>query len=94
MDPAAVPRRYDMLCLEGIARALNIFNRPKECSVSYRLADMGARKPLRLTIKPETALVRPFMVAAVLRGLKFDATRYKSFIDLQVRRSVDAETIW
>lgn len=75
--------RYDMLCLEGIARALNIFNRSKECSVSYRLADMTGRAPLRLTIKAETALVRPFMVAAVLRGIKFDATRYKSFIDLQ-----------
>lgn len=76
--------RYDMLCLEGIARALNIFNRPTACSVTYQLADMSQRQPLKLTIKPETALVRPFMVAAVLRGLNFDATRYKSFIDLQV----------
>lgn len=73
-----------MLCLEGIARALNIFKRPKECSVTYELADMSQRQPLKLTIKPDTALVRPFMVAAVLRGIKFDATRYKSFIDLQV----------
>ena len=31
--------RYDMLCLEGIARALNIFNRRKR-RVDYRLADM------------------------------------------------------
>ena len=38
-----------------------------------------------LQVKPETALVRPFVVAAVLRGISFDATRYKSFIDLQVR---------
>ena len=76
-----------MLCLEGIARALNIFNRPRDCSVTYQLADMSQRQPLKLTIKPETALVRPFMVAAVLRGLNFDATRYKSFIDLQVRCS-------
>jgi phenylalanyl-tRNA synthetase beta subunit len=37
----------------------------------------------RLVVKPETALVRPFIVAAILRGLKFDATRYNSFIDLQ-----------
>jgi hypothetical protein len=37
-----------------------------------------------LQVKPETALVRPFVVAAVLRGVSFDATRYKSFIDLQV----------
>lgn len=38
---------------------------------------------LQMTVKPETALVRPFVVCAVLRGVKFDATRYASFIDLQ-----------
>ena len=40
----------------------------------------------RMVVKPETALVRPFVVCAVLRGVAFDATRYASFIDLQVRR--------
>jgi phenylalanyl-tRNA synthetase beta chain len=34
-------------------------------------------------VKPETALVRPYVVAAVLRGVTFDAARYASFIDLQ-----------
>lgn len=38
----------------------------------------------RLVVKPETALVRPFVVAAVLRGVSFDPVRYDSFIDLQV----------
>ena len=33
--------------------------------------------------KPETMLVRPFVVCAVLRGVKFDKERYASFIDLQ-----------
>ena len=33
--------------------------------------------------KPETLLVRPFVVCAVLRGVKFDKARYDSFIDLQ-----------
>ncbi len=37
----------------------------------------------RLVIKPETALVRPFAVAAILRGITFDPVRYQSFIDLQ-----------
>ena len=36
-----------------------------------------------MTVKPETALVRPFVVCAVLRGITFDAARYASFIDLQ-----------
>ncbi|BDA44356.1 Phenylalanine-tRNA ligase beta subunit [Coccomyxa sp. Obi] len=74
--------RYDMLCLEGIARALNIFNR-RIPRVDYRLANMAGKEMQRLVVKPETALVRPFVVAAILRGVKFDAQRYNSFIDLQ-----------
>ena len=37
----------------------------------------------RLVVKPETALVRPFVVAAILRGVRLDKARYDSFIDLQ-----------
>ena len=37
----------------------------------------------RLVVRPETALVRPFVTAAVLRGVTFDPARYASFIDLQ-----------
>jgi phenylalanyl-tRNA synthetase beta chain len=37
----------------------------------------------QMIVKPETALVRPFVVCAILRGVKFDAARYNSFIDLQ-----------
>eukprot|EP00884_Botryococcus_braunii_P012239 jgi/Botrbrau1/21015/Bobra.0144s0029.1 len=71
-----------MLCLEGIARALNIFNRRID-SVQYSLADMSGRTLQRVVVRPETVLVRPFLVAAVLRGVTFDAARYASFIDLQ-----------
>ena len=122
--------RYDMLCLEGIARALNIFNQ-RLSKVQYRLANMqgahlllsllqlpcsssacaacasikdtaldasafkcfgeshelsstyAGKRMERLVIKPETALVRPFAVAAILRGITFDPVRYQSFIDLQ-----------
>ena len=34
-------------------------------------------------VNRETALVRPFVVAAVLRGVRLDAARYASLIDLQ-----------
>ena len=75
--------RYDMLCLEGISRALNVF-RGKCQPPAYRLADMtNGRAMERMTVRPETALVRPFVVCAVLRGVTFDAVRYNSFIDLQ-----------
>lgn len=74
--------RYDMLCIEGISRALNIF-KGRIQPPTYRVADMTGKQMQKLIIKPETALVRPFAVAAVLRGVKFDAARYKSFIELQ-----------
>ncbi|KAL6769077.1 TSF1 [Auxenochlorella protothecoides x Auxenochlorella symbiontica] len=73
--------RYDMLCLEGIARALNIF-RERLPAPTYTLANNGVPTE-RLTIRPATALVRPFAVAAILRGVTLDAARYASFIDLQ-----------
>ncbi|GMH34309.1 hypothetical protein BSKO_02143 [Bryopsis sp. KO-2023] len=74
--------RYDMLCLEGISRALNIFRRTVP-NVTYSLADMSGKEMEKMVVKQETSLVRPFVVCAVLRGVTFDATRYASFIDLQ-----------
>ena len=76
--------RYDMLCLEGIARALNVFL-GRIPPPTYTLADMAGRPLQRMVVRPETALVRPFVVAAVLRGVAFDPLRYNSFIDLQAR---------
>lgn len=70
--------RYDMLCLEGIARALNIFL--GRCPTpAYSVVPGGER----MTVEAETALVRPFVVAAVLRGVTLDQAAYDSFIDLQ-----------
>ncbi|KAK9860370.1 hypothetical protein WJX84_003650 [Apatococcus fuscideae] len=74
--------RYDMLCLEGIARALNIF-RGHIHNVQYTLGLPPGQKPLRMVVKPETALVRPFVACAVLRGITLDPVRYTSFLDLQ-----------
>ena len=71
--------RYDMLCLEGIARALNVFRGKVESPV-YKL---GASRGISVKVAPETSLVRPFVVAAVLRGVRFDEAKYSSFIDLQ-----------
>lgn len=53
------------------------------CCVGKRL--------LQLVVKPETALIRPYVVAAVLRGVTFDAARYNSFIDLQVCSSLPVQ---
>jgi len=72
--------RYDMLCFEGIARALNVYlgriPGPKYTVVK-------PAQPLRLTVEPEVAKIRPYAAAAVLRGVDFTPRRYKSFIGLQ-----------
>lgn len=53
--------------------------------VQYADDSVHAGKQMqRMIVKPETALVRPFVVCAILRGITFNQHRYKSFIDLQV----------
>ncbi|CAL9082592.1 unnamed protein product [Musa acuminata var. zebrina] len=74
--------RYDLLCLEGIARALRIFI-GSEKSPLYTISDVPPKSMLRMHVKPETSLIRPFVVCAILRGIAFDEARYNSFIDLQ-----------
>ena len=70
--------RYDMLSVEGIARALRIFL-GKARLPAYKLS-----KPVhRLVVSPEVASVRPVVVAAVLRNISFTPASYASFIDLQ-----------
>ena len=41
--------RYDMLCLEGIARALNVFQ-GKQKPVQYKLANMAGKEPRMSTL--------------------------------------------
>ncbi|WJX90143.1 phenylalanine--tRNA ligase [Trifolium repens] len=74
--------RYDLLCLEGLAQALRVFLESQEIP-TYKLADISKDAMLKMHVKPETSLIRPFVVCAVLRGLSFDKARYNSFIDLQ-----------
>ncbi|XP_060577710.1 phenylalanine--tRNA ligase beta subunit-like, partial [Ruditapes philippinarum] len=74
--------RYDLLCIEGIGRALLVFlERLKAPRYKSVAPTSGARQQLK--ILPATGQVRPFAVAAVLRNIKFTEDRYKSFIDLQ-----------
>ncbi|KAJ9560215.1 hypothetical protein OSB04_005375 [Centaurea solstitialis] len=74
--------RYDLLCLEGLVQSLRIF-----CGVDsvpkYTLSGISKESMLKMHVKPETSLIRPYVVCAVLRGITFDEARYNSFIDLQ-----------
>ncbi|KAK4490066.1 hypothetical protein RD792_000720 [Penstemon davidsonii] len=76
--------RYDLLCLEGLAQALRIFN-GLESKPTYSVASISKVSMLKMHVKSETSKIRPYVVSAVLRGVTFDEARYNSFIDLQDR---------
>lgn len=73
--------RYDLLCLEGLARALRIFN--GEPAPVYKTVVPKNGQLEKIIVKPETGSIRPVVVGAILRNLKFDQRSYQSFIDLQ-----------
>ena len=73
--------RYDILCMEGFVRAIRIFEGLEQTPV-FKKVDVGGAAQ-KMVCKSSTAAIRPFVSCAVLRGVKFDAKKYKSFIDLQ-----------
>ncbi|XP_042314896.1 phenylalanine--tRNA ligase beta subunit [Sceloporus undulatus] len=74
--------RYDLLCLEGLVRGLQVF-KERIRAPRYKKIVPPSGEIQRLIITEETIQVRPYAVAAVLRNIKFDKDRYDSFIDLQ-----------
>ncbi|XP_034828388.1 phenylalanine--tRNA ligase beta subunit isoform X1 [Maniola hyperantus] len=72
--------RYDLLCLEGLVNGILVFQGKKE-PPAYRLAKYEDIYSLHLT--PATAQIRPYAVAAILKGVSFTKESYNSFIDLQ-----------
>lgn len=72
--------RYDMLCIEGIAQALNEFLGRAEAA-NFTLKP--ETPTVKLTIDQSTEQIRPYAAAAILKGVTFDDRRYASFIALQ-----------
>eukprot|EP00040_Diaphanoeca_grandis_P010730 m.54967 g.54967 ORF g.54967 m.54967 type:complete len:610 (+) comp22000_c0_seq1:41-1870(+) len=72
--------RYDLLCIEGLCRALRVFLL-KEQTQQFVFAEPVKRQ--QLTVTQATQAVRPFCVAAVLRDVTINQAAYNSFIDLQ-----------
>uniref|UniRef100_A0A8B9FD66 Phenylalanine--tRNA ligase beta subunit n=1 Tax=Amazona collaria TaxID=241587 RepID=A0A8B9FD66_9PSIT len=74
--------RYDLLCLEGLVRGLQVFkeriNLPR-----YERIIPAEGEGQKLIITEKAVQVRPHAVAAVLRNITFTKERYDSFIDLQ-----------
>ncbi|KAF4532390.1 hypothetical protein B566_EDAN004471 [Ephemera danica] len=74
--------RYDLLCLEGLVLGLQVFH-GKMTIPKFKAVQPKNGKPLQLIVKPDTARIRPYAVAAVLRGVSLTKAAYNSFIDLQ-----------
>ncbi|KAF8630338.1 hypothetical protein AX15_002988 [Amanita polypyramis BW_CC] len=76
--------RYDLVCIEGIARALRIFLEKDEAP-RYKLVypPGGESNLLTVIVNPETSRIRPLFACAILRNVKFTPLSYASFIDLQ-----------
>eukprot|EP01103_Thecamoeba_quadrilineata_P002379 TRINITY_DN12343_c0_g1_i1.p1 TRINITY_DN12343_c0_g1~~TRINITY_DN12343_c0_g1_i1.p1 ORF type:complete len:602 (+),score=106.77 TRINITY_DN12343_c0_g1_i1:28-1806(+) len=72
--------RYDLLSIEGLITALNIFKGKIKPPV-YKA--YPPKRELRIKAAPEVASIRPFVVGAVLRNISFNKDNYDSFIKLQ-----------
>ena len=70
--------RYDLLCVEGLSRAMNVFR--ERIQIPKFIV-----KPYQETIIVDDSVgsVRPYCVGAVLRNFKFTEDIYNSFILLQ-----------
>lgn len=81
--------RYDLLCIEGLSRALKIFlgdmDAPQYTIINddkNNNNDNDNDMPT-MTVMPNTKQIRPFVVCAILRDVTFTQERYDSFIALQ-----------
>ncbi|ODM90504.1 Phenylalanine--tRNA ligase beta subunit [Orchesella cincta] len=72
--------RYDLLCVEGISRALSIFLGDIKPPL-YKAVKPAA--VIQTIVKPSTQSVRPFIVTGILRGVRVTKNIYNSIIDLQ-----------
>ncbi|SCV69773.1 BQ2448_1167 [Microbotryum intermedium] len=75
--------RYDLLCAEGIARALALYLDPTRGAPKFVLRPAKEGEERTVHVKSETAQIRPYFASAILRNVTFDAVSYASFIDLQ-----------
>ncbi|KAI8976036.1 beta subunit of phenylalanyl-tRNA synthetase [Pilobolus umbonatus] len=72
--------RYDLLCQEGLARALRVFTGKSKPPV-YKC--LKPAKLQQIIVDKSTQQIRPYVVGAVLRDITFTPENYASFIDLQ-----------
>jgi phenylalanyl-tRNA synthetase beta chain len=83
--------RYDLLCVEGIARALKIFIGGMQPPRFVALPPSPSGR-LEMRVTAAVASVRPVVVCACLRNVTFTRASYNSFIELQVQHYAPSPT--
>jgi phenylalanyl-tRNA synthetase beta chain len=73
------PNRPDMLCVEGLARAFSGFIGLKKGLPDYRVEKSG----LKVRVDSKVKKARPFIVCAVVRGIRFTDDFITSLMQLQ-----------
>ena len=74
--------RYDLLCLEGLALALGVFLEIKEMPI-FKPLNILPEFERQLIVEPSIEEVRPYGLAAILRGINFTDDSLRGFMDLQ-----------
>ncbi|EGG21107.1 phenylalanine-tRNA ligase [Cavenderia fasciculata] len=74
--------RYDLLCLEGLSRALKVYDLATPIP-KYTITPPASGKHQKLIVSKEVKGVRPIVVCGILRNVTFNQDTYQSFIDLQ-----------
>jgi len=72
--------RYDLLCIEGLVRALQVFLGEREAPTYTVLPEANH---VCNVVKSHVDQIRPFVVCAMLKDVTFTQERYDSFIGLQ-----------
>lgn len=77
--------RYDLLCVEGLTRALRIFQRTLDHPPYTIINKDDEKSMIEFVVKTDNCKkIREFAVGAVLRNINLDdENRYNSFIKLQ-----------
>jgi len=75
--------RYDLLCVEGLGRAIRVFLGDAAAPVYEIVKNAGKEMEVMNVKTSTTSQIRPFVVCAILRDVTFDERRYQSFIELQ-----------
>ncbi|OEH80095.1 phenylalanyl-tRNA synthetase beta [Cyclospora cayetanensis] len=74
--------RYDLLCVEGLGRALKVFLSQSPLEVTPQLRHSGVPR-ISMRVKASAQGPRPFIACAVLRGVRLNQRRLQSCIELQ-----------